>query len=38
MISRNNCSIALWLTGFGIESLAAVVVAEDDVVVLSSVV
>ena len=37
MISRNSSSIALSLTGFGIESLAAVAVAEDDVV-LSSVV
>lgn len=38
MISRNNSSMALSLTGFDVESSAAVVAAGDDGVVLSSVV
>jgi hypothetical protein len=38
MISRRSSSIALSLTDFEIESSAAVVVAEDEGVVLSSVI
>jgi len=38
MISRRNSSIALSLTGSGIESSAAVVVAGDEGVVVSSVI